>query len=140
MNQIYSFFKNTFGILLFLILTILLSQFLDYLSPKLIVLGWVAYFFVVFLEGIVLTLINLSLLGISYPFTKLVSSTVAKVLCVIIALCGFIYSVTTPWQFANLTGYSFIAIIWCFTLTLFIGVIFLLLTIAVLHSPQKTRI
>lgn len=135
MNQIYSFFRNTIGIFLFLILTIALSRFLDYLSPKLIVLGWVAYFFIALIQSVVLTIINVSMVAISYPFIRLISSSVAKVVCIIIAICGFIYSVTTPWQFANLTGFSFIAIIWCLTLTLFIGGIFVMLTVGVLQSP-----
>jgi hypothetical protein len=128
---------NFIGVVLFLVLTFFLSLFLDYLSPKLITLGWISYLVLVFLESVVLTIINLFSVAILYPFAYLITSNVAKIICAVIGIIGFIYSVSTPWQYANIIGYRFIVIIWCFTLTIFIAGLFYSILVGSLISPIR---
>lgn len=120
MKQIALFFKNIFGVILFFVIIFSLSQLLDYLSPKLITLGWISYIVVGIFQSIIVMLLQLSLLSILFPLFYLISSKIAKLVCAIIGVTGFIYSVITPWQYANAYGYSLIVVIWCITLTIFI--------------------
>ena len=129
--------KNFVGVLLFFIVILLLSQLLNFLSPELITLGWIAYIGVVIFESIIIGILQLVLLSIFYPLYKLISFRSAKLICVVIGIFGFIYSVLTPWQFANVVGYNFITSIWCITLTLFIFALFYGFIVLIFLSPNR---
>jgi hypothetical protein len=139
MKVFISFFKNLLGIIIFLVIIFLVSQLLDYLSPKLITLGWAAYIGIGIFQGIVIGILQMFLLSIFFPLLYLITSKSAKLICAIIGILGFIYSVITPWQYANVIGFRFIVIIWCVTLTIFIGTLFFSFLLAVLSSPEKLK-
>lgn len=129
--------KNFVGVLLFFIVILLLSQLLNFLSPELITLGWIAYIGVVIFESIIIGILQLVLLSIFYPLYKLISFRSAKLICVVIGIFGYIYSVLTPWQFANVVGYNLITSIWCITLTLFISALFYGFIVVIFLSPNR---
>lgn len=136
MIQIINFLKNLVGIILLIILVYFLGQILNYLSPLLIDKGWSAYFLVVFLESIVMTGLVLLQTILFMPFLYLITSKVAKISCSIITIIGLIISLITPWQFANAIGFSFIVIVWVFTLTIFICALYFSLFFAILSSKN----
>ena len=138
MKKVFRFFMNIFGIILFGIVVVVLSQLFDYVAPKLIELGWPAYFLSAILgEGIIVGTITLLQVVIGSPFYYLITAKFAKIICIIFSVFGFLYSITTPWQFANAIGFSFIVFIWCFTLTIMIFSAFYGLVLATLLSKNK---
>lgn len=138
MKTVVRFLMNFFGIILFGIVVVIFSQLFDFVAPKLIELGWPAYFLSVILgEGLIVGILTLLQLVIGAPFYFLITGKFAKILCVIVSVLGFVYSITTPWQFANAIGFSFIVFIWCFTLTLMIFSAFLGLVLATLYSRKN---
>ena len=137
MKKVVRFFMNVFGIILFGIVVLALSQLFDFLSPKLIDLGWSAYFLIVLLEGIVFSLLMLFQIIVFMPFYYLITTGFAKIICSVFVIIGFIYSVITPWQFSNALGFSFIVLIWDITLTFFIFVIYYSLFYFLLISKDK---
>ena len=137
MKKVVIFFMNIFGIILFGIVVVILSQLFDYFAPKLIELGWPAYFLSVILgEGLIVGTITLLLLVVGAPFYFLITAKFAKIICIIFSVFGFLYSITTPWQFANAIGFSFIVFIWCFTLTIMIFSAFFGLVLATLFTKK----
>ena len=115
MKKVVIFFMNIFGIILFGIVVVILSQLFDYFAPKLIELGWPAYFLSVILgEGLIVGTITLLQVVIGSPFYFLITAKFAKIICIIFSVFGFLYSITTPWQFANAIGFSFIVFIICY--------------------------
>jgi hypothetical protein len=137
MKKIIIFIFNLLGIILFGIVVVVLSQLFDYVAPKLIDLGWPAYFLSVILgEGLILGTMTLLQVVIGSPFYFLVTARFAKIICIIFSVFGFLYSITTPWQFANAIGFSFIVFIWCFTLTIMIFSAFYGLILATLFSKK----
>lgn len=137
MKILKSLITNILGIIFFLALIFFLSLFFDYLSPKLITLGWTAYLGLVLVGSVVSTILTLIGYAILFPLIYLITTKTAKILCVILTIIGFIYSVSTSWQYANIIGYSFIVIIWCITLTFFIVGLYYLILMGVFISPEK---
>jgi hypothetical protein len=140
MKKVRSFFNNLFGIVIFFAFIVIISLIFDYLSPKLITLGWTAYIVVGILESIVIGSLQIGLMLIFVPLFYLVTSKSAKILCTLIAAIGFFYSVITPWQYANIIGFRFIVIIWCVTLTIFISVLFISFVWAILFSSESRKL
>jgi hypothetical protein len=137
MKKIIKFIFNLLGIFLFGIVVVVLSQLFDYVAPKLIDLGWPAYFLSVIIgEGLIIGTLTLLQLVIGAPFYYLISAKFAKIICIIFSVLGFLYSISTPWQFANAIGFSFIVFIWCFTLTIMIFSAFFGLVLATLFSKK----
>jgi hypothetical protein len=140
MKEVVSFIMNILGIILFGIVVVVLTQLFDYFAPKLIELGWPAYFISVILgEGLIIGLITLLQVVIGSPFYFLITAKFAKIICIIFSVFGFLYSISTPWQFANAIGFSFIVFIWCFTLTIMIFSAFFGLVLAALYSKNKSK-
>jgi hypothetical protein len=135
--KVILFLKNLLGVFLFFVVILFFSQLLNYLSPELITLGWMAYIGVAIFQSIIIGILQLVLLSIFYPLYKLISSRRAKLICAIIGVIGFIYSVKTPWQFANVTGYNFITLIWCITLTLFTSALFYGFILVIYKSQDR---
>lgn len=131
------FLKNLVGVLLFFAVILFLSQLLNYLSPELITLGWIAYIGVAIFQSIIIGILQLVLFSIFYPLFKLLSLKSAKLICAAIGIFGFIYSVLTPWEFANIVGYNFITIVWCITLTIFISALFYGFISVIFISPNR---
>ena len=139
MKKVVRFIMNVFGIILFGIVVLILCQLFDYVAPKLIDLGWLAYFLSVILgEGLIVGTITLLQVVIGSPFYFLITARFAKIICIIFSVFGFLYSITTPWQFANAIGFSFIVFIWCFTLTIMIFSAFYGLVLTTL-LPKNNR-
>lgn len=139
MKIVTAFFKNLLGVIFFLAVTIFVSLMMDYLSPKLIILGWKSYFGIAFIASVVQVVIQMFFMSVFFPIVYLINSKSSKIICILIAIFGFIYSVTTPWQYANVIGYRFIVIVWCISLTIFISGLFFGFLFMVLAPSEKYK-
>ncbi len=137
MKKVKRFLLNIIGIILFGIVIVLLCELFDFLAPKLIDEGWKSYLLIGFTMGIVMTLIAILQTLIFFPFYYTITSFFSKITCTILATCGFLYSIITPWQFSNAIGFNLIVIVWFLTLTVFIFTTFLFLSISLYIKKEK---
>lgn len=136
MKQFFIFLKNLAGVILLILIVFFLTKTLNYFTPLLIDKGWLTYILVGLLYGTVTTLLILFQTLLFVPILHLITSKFAKVLCAIITIIGLILTIYTPWQFANVIGFSFIVIVWAVTLTIFIIGLFLVLLFAIFSSNE----
>lgn len=139
MRKIYVFFKNSFGVLFFSIITLLLCRVFDQIVPLLIELGWASYLLVVFIESIIIGVLTLFSTILFIPFRYLITSKQTKICCLLISLVGLVYSLIIPWRFSFVYGFSFIVIVWDITLSVFIVGVFYILQYLILISGKNKR-
>ena len=139
MNYILNVLKNLGGILVYLTISILITNTIRYIAPILIVKGWMAYFLTVFIVGIVEALISLTLTFFSMLLLHLIDMRFSKYFCILVSIVCLIYSIIIPWQFLSVYGFSFIGLIWTLTFSFAIVMTYYLFVVYIFMKPSKKK-